>query len=115
MFSRRSVVAALAVLATLCLTGMLPPPEASAAPGPTPPAFGYLNGYVLSNGSPVAGATVNVSQNGAVIRTGTTNSSGFCSFRLPVGTYTIEVAGYPNSAQTATVKRELIMLVFLQI
>lgn len=115
MFSRRSFVAALAVLATLCITGMLPPPEAAAAPGPNPPAFGYLNGYVLSNGSPVAGATVTISQNGTVIRTGTTNSSGFFSFRLPTGTYTAQVAGQPGSAQTGTVQRETITLVFLQI
>ena len=57
----------------------------------TPPA-GFVEGLVTdaNDGKPVSGHQVRALQNGAVVRTATTNSTGRYRMQLPVGSYIIQ-------------------------
>ncbi|MDW8069660.1 MAG: S8 family serine peptidase, partial [Anaerolineae bacterium] len=67
-------------------------------------SVGYLNGYVTNaeTGQPIAGATVSAVRSGFPPIVATTNSAGYYTRTLPIGTYDVTASAYGYWPQTVT-------------
>jgi subtilisin family serine protease len=72
------------------------------------PPSGFVRGVVTEAGSgeAVAGATVEASSDGTVVRTTRTAADGGYSFQVPVGSYTVTASKRNYSTETASVSVE---------
>lgn len=72
------------------------------------PPSGIVRGVVTEEGTgeAIAGATVEATSDGAVIRSTRTRADGAYSFQIPVGTYTVGASKLNYSAATATASVE---------